>query len=446
MTYRIPSNAQRVKLFAIAAALWLLTGCNLFQASVAPATPGGSAMPTAVVVTPTSAPQRAQRVDAELRKGTIVLHKSGGVVSLPALARALSSTALRQVAPGEWLLTANLQIEEGAELLIAGPEVRWLKLRSDAKSFVWIKAIGGTLRISNTKITSWDTRAEAVDSVPEDGRSFILARDGATMTIDHAEASYLGYDANESYGVAWRLEGTSGEASSSTFGYNFYGLYLYRAAGLKIRNNNVHHSIRYGIDPHTRSDNLLIEGNTSHHNGKQGIILAEGCSDSIIRNNTVYSNELHGIVLFDGSNNNLVEGNVVYDNALHGINVNASDGNTLRQNTVYDNGEAGIGVGQEARENLVQGNIVRANLRDGIYVFSEARETTLENNVVIGNPRYGIYIKSEDNIIGDGNEVTENGVGLFLNVSAPPDFSLSTNRIERNRETNVRTSRGGDDG
>jgi parallel beta-helix repeat protein len=409
---------------------------------VVPAAPDGTGMPTAVVVTPTTAPKHAKKVDAELRKGTIVLRDSGGVVSLPALARALSSTALQQVAPGEWLLTANLQIEQGADLLIAGPEVRWLKLRSEAKTFVWVKAIGGTLRISNTKITSWDTRTQNVDTSHEDGRSFILARDGATMTIGHAEASYLGYDANESYGVAWRLEGTQGEASSSTFGYNFYGLYLYRAAGLTIRNNSVHHSVRYGIDPHTHSDNLLIEGNIAHDNGKQGIILAEGCSDSIIRNNTVYNNGLHGIVLFSGSNNNLVEGNVAYGNALHGINVNDANGNTLRQNTVYDNGEAGIGVGQNARANLLHGNVVRANQRDGIYVFSDARETTLENNLVFGNRRYGIYIKSEDNIIGDGNEITENGVGVFLNVGTLPAFSRATNRIERNLDADVRTSKG----
>ncbi|MBC8075751.1 MAG: right-handed parallel beta-helix repeat-containing protein, partial [Chloroflexales bacterium] len=283
-----------------------------------------------------------------------------------------------------------------------------------------------------------------VDNAHENGRSFVLARDGATMTIDSAELSHLGYEANESYGVAWRLEGTQGAANNSTFGYNFYGLYLYRAAGLTIRNNTVHHSIRYGIDPHTLSNGLLIEGNTSHDNGKQGIILAEGCSDSTIRNNTVYNNGLHGIVLFSGSNNNIVEGNVAYNNTLHGININDATGNTLRQNTVYGNGEAGIGVGQDARENLVQANIVRANKRDGIYIFSNARATTLENNVVIGNPRYGIYIKSENNIIGEGNEVTENGVGLFLNVGTPPTFSRSANRIERNREADVRSGKSDD--
>ncbi len=177
---------------------------------------------------------------------------------------------------------------------IAAPEVRRLKLRSDADGFVWIKALGGQLTFRDTCVTSWDSAKDAVDENYEDGRSFVLARDGARMEILGAELSYLGYDANESYGVAWRLEDTVGLAADSRFGYNFYGLYSYEVKNLTIRSSEVHHSVLYGIDPHTRSDQLLIEDNVSHHNGKHGIILAEKCSDSVVRGNTVYSNTLHG--------------------------------------------------------------------------------------------------------------------------------------------------------
>jgi parallel beta-helix repeat protein len=162
----------------------------------------------------------------------------------------------------------------------------------------------------------------------------VLARNGARMDVYRSELSYLGYEANESYGVAWRLAGTSGEIIDSRFGYNFYGLYAYEASNLVIRGSEVHHSVRYGIDPHTRSNNWLIENNISHDNGKQGIILAEDCTGSVIRNNVVYGNALHGIVLYQRSNHNLVEGNTSYGNGLQGINVNASSHNTLRNNAV----------------------------------------------------------------------------------------------------------------
>jgi parallel beta-helix repeat protein len=423
----------------------LLSGC-LPMFSVSPDSAGADqGLPTAMIAVPTPtipiATSAVARYDEE--KNSIVLSDSGGLVSLPLLAQALPTRVLREVAPGEWLLSANLRIEQGANLEIGGPQVRWLKLHSRGDNFVWIKALGGRLRIVATRITSWDPQREDYDHNYEDGRSFLLARDGAQMEISDSELSYLGYEANESYGVAWRLKSTGGAASNSVFGHNFYGLYLYEVSGLVIRGNEVHHSVRYGIDPHTRSNKLLIENNTSHHNGKQGIILAEGCAEGIIRNNVVHSNGLHGIVLFQHSNDNLVEGNTSYDNALHGININGSNRNTVRGNTVYGNGEAGIGIGQEAAGNLIDDNIVRTNLRDGIYLFSDASKNSLQNNLVIGNPRYGIYIKSEENMIGGGNEVLENGVGVFLNVDQPPQISTSENRIYNNRDADIRGGEGG---
>lgn len=363
----------------------------------------------------------------------------GQAVTLPALSRALGRpAALRELAPGEWLLAANLQIAEGAEVTIAAPEVRRLKLLSDAWGFVWIKALGGVLRIDGACVTSWDTTRNDVDRNYDDGRSFILARSGATMTVNAAELSYLGYDANESYGVAWRLKDTSGSISQTTLGYNFYGLYAYQVTGLVVRGNEVHHSVHYGIDPHTKSNKLVIENNSAHHNGKHGIILAEGCYDSIIRNNRSYSNAMHGIVLYHGAHHNLVEGNVVYDNGLEGININDSHKNTIRQNTVYSNAKAGIGVGQSAEDNTVASNTVFENHEDGIALYSEARATLLRANIVRDNVRYGIYVKSAENEIAGEHHISGNRIGVYLNVSPAPVVSLETNRIYDNREDDLR--------
>jgi len=315
--------------------------------------------------------------------------------SLPAMAQALARPdLLRELAPGEWLLSANLRIDNGATLEIAGPAVRRLKLRSDTQGFVWLKAFGSRLALVDTCITSWDIGQNTVYTNDSDGRSFVLARAGARMDIRGSELSYLGYYANESYGVAWRQPGTSGSAIDSRFGHNFYGLYSYEASDLVIRGNEVHHSTRYGIDPHTRSNRLLIEGNSAHHNGKQGIILAEECADSTIRGNTVYANHLHGIVIYQRSNNNLVEGNTSYGNGLQGINVNDSAGNTLRANTTYDNAEAGIGIGQNGSNNQLIANSVHDNRKDGISFYSNAAGNIVRDNVVSGNARYGIYVKS----------------------------------------------------
>ncbi len=375
-------------------------------------------------------------VSYDASTGTIIVRN--GSLTLGMLGRAVNrSDALLELAPGEWLLSANLRLEKGASLRIAAPEVRWLKLRSDANGFVWIKALGGQLEFSDTCVTSWDSTRNRYDDNYADGRSFVLARDGARMDIYRSELSYLGYEANESYGVAWRLAGTSGAVINSHFGYDFYGLYAYEASNVVIQGSEVHHSVRYGIDPHTRSNNWLIENNVSYDNGKQGIILAEDCAGSVIRNNIVYGNALHGIVLYQRSNNNLVEGNISYSNGLQGINVNDSSNNTLRNNAVYDNGEAGIGVGQNAMDNLVISNTVRANRKEGITFYSDASGNTVQDNAVIDNARYGIYIKSEGNVIAGGNQVSGNAVGVYLNVAHPPEIPQS-NQISDNREADVR--------
>jgi len=378
----------------------------------------------------------------DVATNTIVLG-TGAPMGLPALGRALKrDDLLRELAPGEWLLAANLWIGAGVAFQIAGPEARRLKLRSDAAGFVWIIVAGGRLTFADTCMTSWDVARQSVDTNSDHGRSFVLARGGARMEIRNSELSYLGYLANESYGVAWRQPGTTGVAIGSRFGHNFYGLYSYEASDLLIRGNEVHHSLRYGIDPHTRSNRLVIENNNSHHNGKQGIILAEECSNSTIRGNTVYGNALHGIVIYQRSNNNLVEGNTSYSNALQGINVNESSGNMIRGNTTYDNAEAGIGIGQSAADNLVLGNTVRDNRKDGIAFFSDANRNTVRDNIVRGNARYGIYVKSPNNVIDSGNQVFGNGVGIYLNTSPAPQVSLDTNRVYGNRDANIRTGGG----
>jgi parallel beta-helix repeat protein len=382
---------------------------------------------------------KAMPLDYDSTTNTIWLGK-GAPTTLRALGEALRRPELlRELAPGEWLLSANLRVGKGALLQVAAPEAHRLKLRSEPAGFVWIKAFGGQLIFADTCATSWDTGRNAVDELLEDGRSFVLARDQAQMDIRGSELSYLGYLANESYGVAWRQRGTSGVAIDSRFGHNFYGLYSYEASELVIRGNEVHHSVRYGIDPHTRSNRLLIADNVSHHNGKQGIILAEACEQGVVRGNTVFANALHGIVLYQRSNDNLVENNVVFGNGLQGINVNASSHNTIRGNTAYDNAEAGIGVGQDAADNLIVGNIVRDNRKDGITFYSDAARNTVRANVVSGNARYGIYVKSAGNAIGDGNQVFGNAVGIYLNAPQPPDISLETNQVYDNSQANIRT-------
>jgi parallel beta-helix repeat protein len=395
------------------------------QVAAAPAEPAPPAAPAAAPPVPTEA-----RFDPAIN--SIVLSAGTGV-TLPALAQAVGNPdLLREEAPGEWLLGADLAVLAGTSVQITTPTVHWLKLTSAPGRFASVKAFGGGIEINGTCVTSWDPGAGTVDTNTDDGRGYLLARDGATMTVDRSELRYLGNGDVESYGLSWRTEGTTGKITNSIVSHNYYGLYSYEVGGLVVADNEFHDNILYGIDPHTGSHDMTIERNVVHDNGKHGIILAEDCVDSVIRDNIVYRNNHHGIVLYLDSDRNTIEGNDSFANAAQGININESNDNTIRGNRVYDNVESGIGITQTSQNNLVEGNQSRGNAKDGIRVVSEAAQTTLRANTLGENGRYGVYVDVDGDVDIAGNTIFANRSGIMLKGSvAVPD---GDNRIFNNAE------------
>jgi parallel beta-helix repeat protein len=357
--------------------------------------PVDPAAPCSREVTAPRSTSQSDSGDADVRfdaaSSTIVL-TGGENVSIPALSAAVDESALRETDPGIWLLNASITVLDGAYLRISSPDVRWLKMASSDGEFVAIKAFGGGIGVDGTCITSWNNATESVDDDHKDGRSFLLARDGGTMTFDDSEIRYLGSGDVESYGLSWRTEGTGGHIINSVISHLYYGLYSYEVDGLQVLDNEFHDNVLYGIDPHTHSHNLAIERNVVHDNGKHGIILAEDCVDSVIRDNIVYANKHHGIVMYLDSDRNLIEGNESFHNAAHGININESNENTIRNNKVYDNNDSGVSITQTSRGNVVEGNQLRGNKKDGLRLVSEAAETTVRDNTIGRNARYGVYI------------------------------------------------------
>jgi parallel beta-helix repeat protein len=384
-----------------------------------------------VAGTPATAPTAVEaRFDAV--QNTILLTGGEGV-TLPALARAVRNPELlREEAPGEWLLGADLAVLPGASLQIGAPTVRWLKLLSTTGRYASVKAFGGGIDVSSTCITSWDPATGTVDGENTDGRSYILARDGAQMNIDNSEIRYLGHGEVESYGLAWRTRGTGGKITNSISSHNYFGLYSYEVGGLVVADNEFHDNDLYGVDPHTGSHDLIIERNIVHDNGKHGIILAEDCVDSVIRDNVVYRNDHHGIVLYLRSDRNTIEGNESFANASQGININEAHDNVVRGNNVYDNTESGIGITQTSQDNVVENNQSRGNQQDGIRVVSEAAQTTLRANTLGENGRYGVYVDIDGHVDIAGNLIFANRSGIMLKGSAvvPDDDNAIFDNLE----------------
>ncbi|QYN37201.1 right-handed parallel beta-helix repeat-containing protein [Pseudonocardia sp. DSM 110487] len=384
---------------------------------------------------PAAAAQEGVQARFDPAQNAVVLSAGQGV-TLPALAQAVGNPdLLREEAPGEWLLGADLAVLPGTSVQIAAPTTRWLKLLSTAGRYASVKAFGGNIDVSGACITSWDPAKGTVDTEPADGRGYLLARDGTQMTIDNAEIRYLGHGEVESYGLSWRTEGTGGKITNSLVSHNYFGLYSYEVGGLVVADNEFHDNILYGIDPHTGSHNLTIERNIVHDNGKHGIILAEDCTDNVIRDNIVYRNNHHGIVVYLRSNGNTIEGNDTFANAAQGINVNESNDNVISDNRVYDNTESGIGITQTSQNNLVENNQSRGNQQDGIRVVSEAALTTLRANTLGENGRYGVYVDIDGDVDIAGNLIFANRSGIMLKGSAVvPD---GDNAIFDNREASI---------
>jgi parallel beta-helix repeat protein len=442
MRHPFPRAAARV-VPALLACLLLAAGCSTAEPpfvprEVAAATPVDPARPCSREAQPGGSPEPAtgqSSVRAGVRAGVITVSAGEGV-TLAALSRAVGDpAALREVAPGEWLLGADLVVARGASVRLAAPAVRWLKLRSEPGRFVSIKMVGGGLDVRGVCVTSWDGAQRRVDTDPGDGRGYLLARDGGRMTIDRAEVRYLGYGATESYGLGWRTAGTGGSITHSLVSNLYFGLYSYQVDGLVVQDNEFRDNVLYGIDPHTGSRHLLIERNVVHDNGKHGIILAEDCVDSVIRKNVVYRNRHHGIVLYQRSDRNTVEDNDSFLNAAQGINVNESADDVVRGNRVYQNGESGIGVGQTAQRNLVEANEIRGNRQDGVRLVSEAARNTVRHNVIGDNTRYGIYVDGDGGVDMAANTIVGNRVGVLLKgTDQQPD---QDNTMRANRDGDV---------
>jgi parallel beta-helix repeat protein len=353
-----------------------------------------------------------------------------GSVDLPSLARALARDGRPDIVvrqDGGWLLARHLTIWRGASLKVDRTNLR---LRSEPGSFVGLEARGGGLEIANSTVTSWGGAPGRPDTRVDDGRAWVLARDGAVMTVVHSRMEMLGYDRAERYGVAWRTRATSGAIHHSAFRGNWYGVYLHDVSAMRVTDSVVERSHRYGLDPHTRSRNLHIENNVFRHNGKHGMILAVGCSNATVRGNRSYSNRGSGIVVFQGSDDVTLTGNEVHDNGMAGIDVYGSQRLQLRGNVVYGN-RVGLHVHGGSRSVAIDGNRLTSNRVDGLRVSSGARSVTASRNLIDFNRRAGVFVAEGAARIGPANRLLDNEMGVWLSSDAV-GTAVVRNRIEAN--------------
>lgn len=347
-------------------------------------------------VLPAVAPAATFRYE---RADNIIYVEKGGVATLSAIKAALPGAPLEQVDPARriWLLSADLLVTNAAVLRlhggVAGGDVDELRLKSDnvrgPGAFVSITADHGVLDLRSTRVTSWDTAAGEPDHEHEvHGRAFVRVRSRlrsmwltpltSRMDIVDSEIGFLGYNAAESYGLVWKVIAPQpyvfahvrvyGNVLRSRIHDNYFGVYSSGIKGAEWRGNRVHHNVRYGFAPHTRSDDVRIEDNEVHDNGQHGITARRDCARMTIRNNRVWANGAAGITLHDGSDDGVIVGNRVYRNRDSGIVIHDSARATVRDNVVRNNGHVGVQLAMGTRDSRVERNDIGDNGFYGLFV------------------------------------------------------------------------------
>jgi len=408
---------------------------------------------------PAGADAASFRYSRELNLITI---EHGVATTLSGLKAALPQAPLEPVDREHriWLLSASVLLTNGSTLLLhgraAGGDVDELRLRSDNTgapgSVVSLTADHGILDIRATRITSWDTAVGGPDIEYETyGRAFVRARSRmrammliprqSRMDVIDSEIAFLGYAANESYGLVWKVVAPEpfvfdyvrvyGNVVRSRIHDNYFGLYASGARGSEWRGNEVHHNVQYGLAPHTRSDDLRIEDNDVHDNGRHGITVREHCARVVIRHNRVWANGESGITLHRGSNGGLVADNQVFRNGDTGITVHGSAGVTVRGNAVRDNAHIGIQLAMGANENRIEDNEVRGNGFYGLFVGKgrgrpppgedgQPRRNQIANNRIWGSGAENLRIISPALNTWAGNTLTPAATPATVQDAAVP--------------------------
>ncbi len=366
------------------------------------------------------------RISYDSPTNTIIIAGRGNEVNLHTIAQGVGGQYLVEVAPKVWYLSASIYLGSGVSFTLDKNEVSWFQMASSHDSYVDIRGYNTKVSINGVKITSWDKSANDYDKNLDDGRSYIMVKDGSRMDITDSELAYLGFARSldmpaSPYGVSWKMSrgkwGTTlltGEVVGSQFHHNYFGAYTFGATGMMWKGNKFYNNVRYGLDPHDDSNGFLVADNESYANGTHGIIFSKRCRFNTIVDNYSHDNTLHGIMLHEASNDNLISGNRL-ENNHNGIALWHSSNNLIKDNTVVNN-KQGIRANSESNTNTIVHNTITKTAGYALYFYSGSRGNSVYDNT-IQESGVAVYLKSSENSIFD-NTMLFNKVGVYLLADA----------------------------
>jgi parallel beta-helix repeat protein len=297
------------------------------------------------------------------------------------LSRHLPRGVLTPFPQGGWILRKPVALSDGAKLVVSHATT----LRIAPGAFLLTNE-GAKTVLMHLNIVGVDASGSPATAVTPD-RGFITQDERGVMVLRDDTLSYLGHYGSLAYGVSFSKAGHRSRVVDCRITHDYIGLYATESRGVVFSGNSISRSTLYGIDPHTRSSELLIENNTVTDSGLHGIILAQNVSRSRVIGNTIDGAVQHGIVLYDHSDADLVSGNHI-SNTFDGIVLQGSSANTIVGNTVTGVQRFAVRVGGTSSGLVSTANTIQSDLLSnglvGIYVYQGSTGNRFLSNRFVG--------------------------------------------------------------
>ena len=283
---------------------------------------------------------------------------------------------------GQYILNANLDVADGVsfEMTSSGDGLQYLKIAGENGIIVH-----GKILIDGVTITSWNTEEEDVIEQDMNGtirRGYVQFAASEGSQILNSEFGYLGDVEPGRRGFDLFGEGPSHDMviRNSTFHNMWFAFYSNSAYNITVDGSEYYDNIKYALDPHTVTHDMIITNNWLHDN-PIGVICSDRCWNILIEGNLIEDTTDIGIFFSRNMTDSIARNNQV-NNARVGILVSESPNNQIYNNTIE--GATGQGIRllnpELPDDGFTEGNIlydnVISNSEDGV---AAARS---QNNIV----------------------------------------------------------------
>jgi mannuronan 5-epimerase len=283
---------------------------------------------------------------------------------------------------GQYILKANLEVADGVnfEMTSNGDGLQYLKVAGENGIIVH-----GRILINGVIITSWDVSNEEVIQQDMNGtirRGYVQFAASEGSQIINSEFGYLGDIEPGRRGFDLFGEGPSHDMviRGSKFHDMWFAFYSREAYNITVDGNEYYNNIKYALDPHTITHDMVITNNWLHDN-PIGAICSDRCYDILIEGNLVEDTTDIGIFFSRNMTDSIARNNHVI-NARVGILVSESPNNQIYNNTIEEATSQGI--------RLLNPDIVDDGVTEGNVVY---------NNVISSSEDGIAAARSQNNIV-----------------------------------------------